>query len=146
MNGKTYRVLKELLNTKDGYISASDIAFSVNMTGKQVQSIISMLNLPIICRVYDENMHCTRLKLEATPEERRRIFIEATVEYYGLSDETINKVRNSLSPVGWMSVSDIVEDTQLESLEVVKALAVMDNIMIKERGSSVFYRIPEQVL
>lgn len=146
MNGKSYKVLREIMSNPNGYISVADIAFKTNMTSKQIFAMISILNLPFIFKEYDVGTKAPRFRIEASEEERNEVMRKATIEYYGISDEMMEKVYSALSPVGWLTISDITMDTDLNVQDVSKTLSVLPNIATKERGSSVYYRRCEQVL
>ena len=68
------------------------------------------------------------------------------MEFYNLDEDMLDRIYSSLSPIGWMSVSDIALETEYDAMDVAKALSVMNNIATKRRGSSALYRRAEQVL
>lgn len=140
MNGKTYKVIKEVVKCKNGYIPTNKIAFDTNLTSRQVHIILSDLRLPFVEKEYDVKLKTNRLLLNATEEERRALIVSATRDYYDLSDSMIDTVRNSLSTIGWMNVSDIACDTGLDDMDVAMILSIMDNVDSTELSSRMFYR------
>ena len=146
MNGKTYKVLREILAYPNGYLSVSDIAFKTNMTSKQIFSIIGILNLPFVHKEYDPDIKTPRFRIEATLEERETALRDATIDYYEISEDMMDIVYRNLSSVGWLSISDLAEDTGMNTQDVSKTLSVLTGVVTKERGSSVYYRRAEQVL
>lgn len=73
-------------------------------------------------------------------EEASAMLSRITSEFYGISDEMKRDIYNTLSPVAWMTVADIVEDTDYKRCDVSRALTLMDGIVTKTSGEAVMYR------
>ena len=140
MKKKTFRVLNAVLACDCGYISTQEIAYKTNLTNRQVQSMISILNLPIVHEEFDEKMKVILYRMDGTKEQKEEILKQATRDYYNISDEVIANVYSVLPEDEWTTISAIAAKTDMKLMDVSKTLYVMDGVATKGTGSSILYR------
>ena len=141
MNCKTYKIWCMLLSAPNEWQSITSMAYDMNMTSRQVSSIVGMMPSPPVVKERDENDNKLYVRLEGTHEEITRMKAQVISDYFGIPPETWIRVQHSLSPVGWMSVSDISDDTGVEKLRVSRILAALPNVVSKGSGTVTLYRL-----
>ena len=141
MNCKTYRVWGALLEYPNDWQSVMKIAYDINMTARQVSSIVGMMPSPPVVKERDEKDNKLYVRVIGTPEEISKLRAEVISDYFGISPDTWERVMNSLSPIGWMSVTDISDDTGVEKLRVSRILSALPNVVSKGSGTVTLYRL-----
>lgn len=140
MNIKSYKVLKTVLQKPNEWVSVAELAYSVDLTYRQVLTILRTSEL-FENLVESHERRDFYIKLKATEEEVKKFMRNATIDCYKIDDEKIKKVTNALSTFGWLSVMDISEDSGLNKTCVTKTLSVMNNIDHKTENSVTFYKL-----
>ena len=62
-----------------------------------------------------------------------------TREFYDIDESFIQRVNDTLSPCGWLSITDIAKDSGLKPIKISMALTTMDNVKHKCIGSMHLY-------
>ena len=141
INYKTYRIWRVLLDSPNEWLSVMDVAHDVNMTSRQVSSIVNTISSPNIIKERDANNKELYITIQGTPEEILQIKTQVMYDYYGISPNMCGQVKNTLSPIGWMTVGDISDDTGIERLNVSRILSILPNVVSKGSGSVTMYRL-----
>ena len=141
MNYKTYRIWRELLDNPNKWLSVTDVAHDVNMTSRQVSSIAGMMPSPPIIKERDKNDKNLYIMVSANDEELAELRKNVVLGYFGLSADMCVQVREALSPIGWMSVADISDDTGIERLDVSHILSILPDVLSKGTGSITLYKL-----
>lgn len=141
LNYKAYRIWSVLLNNPNEWFSVIDVAHDVNMTSRQVSSIVNVIASPYIIKERDKNNKELYITVQGTPEEILNLKKQVMHDYYGISADMYTRVEDTLSPVGWMTVGDISDDTGIERLNVSRVLSVLPTVVTKSTGSVTMYRL-----
>ena len=72
----------------------------------------------------------------AIRETRRKMVIE----HYHISEEDMDVIFRTLSSAGWLTMTDLIEETGHTKSTLGRALAVMDNVVSVNSGTSMLYR------
>lgn len=137
MNAKSYRVWKVLLEAPHVWISLMDISDKTGLTHKQVVSVVSGLNTGLL-----ERGGCsgdTRIRLKGTKEQIEATRKRVVMDYHGIDQEVIDTLYEHLSPVGWISITDISNDTGLKVNTISAALSIMDDVVKTTSGHTNLY-------
>ena len=139
MNTKAYKILKIILEHPNEWQSVPNLASEVDMTRRQVTAVICAYRyLPL--EKDRGNYDCTYVMFKGTDDEANDVLAQITEEYYGITDDMKEKIYNALSPVAWMSIMDIAEDTNINKGDVTHALGLIDGVITKTSGVLVLYR------
>ena len=145
MNYRTYRVWRVLLDKPNEWIDVMSIAKLVNMTSRQVSSVVGMMGSPHVMKERDEDDKKLYVIVKGTDDEIFKLKNYVVSGYFGLSVDEIECVHGSLSPIGWMSVADIADDTGIERIGVSRILSILPDVVTKSTGSVTMYRLKECV-
>ena len=145
MNYKTYRVWRVLLDKPNEWQDVMDVAHTVNMTSRQVSSIVGLMDSPLVFKERDEHDKKLYVTVKGTEKEIFELKNKIVSGYFGLSPDEIHHVHLSLSPVGWMSVADISDDTGIERISVSRILSILPGVVSKGMGSITLYRLEGSV-
>ena len=140
MNSKTYKILKIILETPNEWHSTTSLAYDVDMTTRQVVAIIGAYEHLPLEKDRDSQNNRTYVMFQGTKEEASAILTRITEEYYGISEEMKKTIYDTLSPVAWMTVTDIVEDTNFKRCDVSRTLGLLEGVATKTSGEAVMYR------
>ena len=141
INYKAYRIWRVLLDSPNQWLSVMDVAHDVNMTARQVSSIVGTMPSPPVVKERDGSDKNIYIMVQGTDDEIFRLKSEVVSSYFDISQDMCHKVQCALSPVGWMSVADISDDTGVERLNVSRILSIMPNVVCKGTGSITLYRL-----
>ena len=139
MNNNIFKVLSLLTKNPRKWYDMQTIAFNTNLTNRQALSTIAMMKVPYIVKSRDDDNKVIIMfdgDDNAVKETQRTMIIE----HYHISDEYIDKVYNTLSSAGWMSIPDLLEETGLSKNTLSRTLMVTDGIISVKDDTSVFYR------
>ena len=95
--------------------------------------------MPPVTKIRDE-YGLLKVKLTATDDELKELQHDLVIDCYNITDDMQSAIMQSLSPVGWMSASDVAFDTDIDRLDVARALTVMDGVLRKGPKASMLYR------
>lgn len=140
MNTKVYKVLKIILESPGEWNAVPTLAYDTNMTVRQISSIICMYEHLPLEKDRDSSIGRSYVRFPGTPEEADKVLRRLTAEHYGISDEMKETVYNTLSSVAWMSVGDIMDDTNLDKSDIAHTLYLLDGVVSKNNGEFVLYR------
>lgn len=141
MSYKTYKIWRILLDNPNDWMSVKDVARDMNMTSRQVSSVVGMMPSPPVRKERDEGTKELMMILEAGEEEVRKMRYDLIHEFFGISDDMCAKIEGALSPIGWLSVADLSEDTGIEIFNVTKVLSILPNVVSRGTGSVSLYRL-----
>ena len=145
INYKTYRIWRVLLDSPNEWLNVMSVAHSVNMTSRQVSSIVNTIASPYIHKERDAGDKELYISVMGTPEEILQIKAQVMHDYYGISSDMCGQVKDTLSPIGWMTVGDISDDTGIERLNVSRILSILPDVVSKGSGSVTMYRLKEAI-
>lgn len=137
MNAKSYRVWKVLLESPHTWISLTEISDKTGLTHKQVVSVVSGLNTSLLER--SGLSGDTRVRLRGTKEQIETTRKRVVMDYYGIDQEVIDTLYDHLSPVGWISITDISNDTGLKVNKISAALSIMEDVVKTTSGHTNLY-------
>lgn len=137
MNAKCYKVWKVLLDSPGEWIPLFQISEVTGLTVKQVVSVLIGLDPTYLERDEANSFHSVRLN--GTPDDLARLRKEVVMDYYDISDEMMEILHAHLSPVGWVSVTDISNDTGWRINMISAALSVMDDVVKMTSGHTSLY-------
>ena len=146
MNSKTYKVLKTILKEPNMWHAVPNLAYDVNMTARQVTSIICAYEHIPLKKDRDDSLGRSYVMFEGSKEDAENILARITEEFYGISPEMKERVFNSLSTAAWMSVSDIMEDTSYNKCDVARTLGLLEGVTTKTCGVLVLYKRDQEVI
>lgn len=138
MNGRTFRVWMYLLDRPGMWVDAVDISKRCDMTLRQVMAAVLRMHDDLVERSGND------LRFAGTSEqaeERRKALIRLK---YGITDEEIVKVRDVLSPIGAIPISDISEEVGLTKTRVSLILRILDGVGTTSVGTTVLYYLLEE--
>ena len=141
MNYKTYRIWRVLLDSPNEWLSVMDVAHDVNMTSRQVSAIVGTMPSPPVRKERDEKTKDLMMTVQGTEEEIFELKSRVVSKCFDLSPEMCVQVRSALSPIGWLSVADVSEDTGIERLDVSRILSILPDVVCKGTGSVTMYRL-----
>lgn len=141
LNYKAYRIWRVLLDSPNEWLNVIDVAHDVNMTSRQVSSIVNIIGSPHVVKERDANNKELYISVQGTPAEILKLKKQVMYDYYGISSDMYSKIEDTLSPVGWMTVGDISDDTGIERLDVSRILSVLPSVVTKSTGSVTLYRL-----
>ena len=137
MNQKTYKVWKYLLTYPNQWLSVYTISSELRLTFRQVISVLSGINSQFI-----EKEHTgggVEVCLNADDDTLMMLKREAVRDYFDIDESFIETLYEVLPPCGWISVTDIAEDTGLKPIKISAALSTMTNVQHKCIGSMQMY-------
>lgn len=137
MNMKTYKVWDALLNNSNEWIHIMNICDITDLTTKQVVRILSGFRTPYLKK--EHRSDGTYACISATPAELKELRKDIVREFHGIDPEFIDRIYEVLSPIGWISITDIAYDTGLKPLKISAALSTMDNILQSMIGNTHVY-------
>ena len=139
MNNNIFKVLTLLTKNPGKWYDIQTVAFNTNLTNRQALSTITMMKIPYVVKGRD-NDNKLIIRFDGDDDavkETQRIMI---IEHYRITDEHRKKVYNTLSSAGWMSVTDLLEETGLPKNTLSRTLMVTDGVVSMKDDTSVFYR------
>ena len=141
MNYKTYRIWRILLDSPNEWLSVMDVAHDVNMTSRQVSAIVGTMPSPPVKKERDEKTKDLLMTVEGTEQEIFDLKAKVVSKCFDLSPDMCTRVQSALSPIGWLSVADVSEDTGIERLDVSRILSILPDVICKGTGSVTMYRL-----
>lgn len=139
MNNNSFKVLSFLIKSPMKWYDTQTIAYGTNLTNRQVLSTINMLSVPYVEKSRDEDKKLIIMfngDENAIRETRRKMVIE----HYHISEEDMDVIFRTLSSAGWLTMTDLIEETGHTKSTLGRALAVMDNVVSVNSGTSMLYR------
>lgn len=137
---KAYRIWRRLFEEPNRWITLNEIAFDVDMTCRQVSSVIQTMNSDNIIRAGDPRAK-PAVMLKCTKEEYDALKREVTLSFNHLDDEVFWNIRRSLSNVGWTSAQDVALLTGYGGAKISIAVSFMDDVKSKDAGKSKLYML-----
>jgi hypothetical protein len=137
MNQKTYKVWKYLLTYPNQWLSVYTISSELRLTFRQVISVLSGINSEYILK--EHTGEGVEVCLDADEETLALLKSNAVRDYFDIDDGFINLIYTVLPPCGWISITDIAEDTGLKPIKISAALSTMTNVQHKCVGSMQMY-------
>lgn len=137
---KAYKIWKRLFKEPNIWLDLGDIAYDVNMTCRQVSSVVQTMNSAYI-RKSDNGKQRPAIKLCCDGEELELLKREVIISYNQLNDEIFDTIRASLSPVGWTSAQDVALITGYHGATINIATQLMDDVVSKDAGKSKYYML-----
>ena len=141
MSYKTYKIWCILLDSPNEWLNVMDVAHNVDMTSRQVSSIVGTMPSPPVVKERDKNDKALYITVKGTDKEIFDLKSKVVSTYFGISQDMQKKVYGALSPIGWMSVTDIADDTGVERLNVSRILSILPGVVCKGTGSITLYRL-----
>lgn len=138
---KAYKIWKRLFIEPNLWIGVPAIAYDVDMTGRQVLSVLKTMNSPYIEKEASTADSDARVRLTVTDEELEALRRDVIVSYNNLSDAMLVEIHDALSPVGWTTASDISIITGYRPATICIALSIMDDVAQKSEGASKLYSL-----
>ena len=139
---KAYRIWKRLFEDPNKWLMMKDIAFDVNMTCRQVSSVVQTMNSPYIIRD-EENDAWPAIMLKVPEKDLDALKFDVISSYNKLDDEMFNAIRSTLSPVGWTTAQDLSAITGYTGAKLSLALSLMDDVIAKDGGKTKMYMLGE---
>lgn len=139
MSNNSFKILLLLMKTPNKWLSVQSIAYDINITYRQAMSVILALDFDNVERIKDE-YNKTVIRFHGDEEDVERGIRKAMREYYKITDSDTKKMSEVLSPAGWLSVPDIMEETGRTRSAVTRTLRVMDGVDKSVIDASTFYR------
>lgn len=139
MSNNSFKILTLLMKTPNKWRGVQSIAYDVNITYRQAMSVILALDFDHVERTKD-GYNKTIVRFHGDEDDVEMMTRMAMREYYGISDKDTGVMYNTLSPAGWMSVPDIMEETGRTRSAVTRTLRVMDGVDKSVIDASTFYR------
>ena len=137
MNQKVYKVWKLLLNNPNEWLSVYWMSSQLKLTFRQVISVISGIHSDYIDK--ERTGEGVMVILNVNDEQLSDMRKHVTREFYDIDDAFIERIYQTLSPCGWLSITDIAKDSGLKPIKISMALATMDNVKHKCIGSMHLY-------
>lgn len=137
MNQKTYKVWRYMLTNPNVWLSVYDMSSDLKLTFRQCISILSGINSKYILK--EHTAGSVNVCLEADPETCAELRRKVVWDYYDIDREFVDLITLVLPPCGWISITDIAEDTGLKPIKISAALSTMNNVQHKSIGSMQMY-------
>jgi len=138
---KAYKIWKVLFKRPNEWISMTTLSCDVNMSNRQISSVIQTMNCPNIVKSEATGNQEQEVMLKVTDEEFRALWNEVMRTYHGIDDTVLSNIRATLSPVGWTSAKDISLMTGYRGFKVYVAISQMDDVISKNYRSSKMYML-----
>lgn len=138
---KAYKIWMVLFERPNTWTNVGDIAYEVDMSNRQVLSVLQTMNSPYIEKEVLGDYMGTAVKLTISDEDFRRLRREVLMSYHELDEEVFNRIRSTLSPIGWTSAQDISNITGYRGSRVYVAMSLMDDVISKDTGSNKLYML-----
>lgn len=139
MNNNSFKVLSFLIKSPMKWYDTQTIAYDTNLTNRQVLSTINMISSPYLQKDRDVDRRLIIMfngDSEAIKETRKMM----VVEHYRISEDIMDNVYKTLSSAGWLTMTDLIEETGYSKSTLGKVLAVMDGVVSTNSGTSMLYR------
>lgn len=137
MNAKCYKVWRVLLDDPSEWKALPMICDTTGLTIKQAVSILTGLDNGVLEKEKDRGTLMVRLNMvDFDVEQIRKDVIR---DYYKIDEEIVSTLYNSLSPIGWVSITDISQDTGLKVNTISAALSIMDDVIKTVSGHTNLY-------
>lgn len=139
MSNNSYKILSLLIKNPNKWQNVQDIAYDVNITYRQAMSVILALDFENVERTKNEHGR-TVIRFYGNEDDAERVTRKVIREYYGITDDDTKRMYDLLSPAGWLSVPDLVEESGRTRSKVTRTLRVMDGVDKSIIDASTFYR------
>lgn len=139
MSNNSFKILLLLMKSPNEWWNVQSIAYDINITYRQAMSVILALDFDNVERTKD-NYNKTVIRFYGNEDDVERGTRKAMREYYKITDMDIERMSEVLSPAGWLSVPDIMEETGRTRSAVTRTLRVMDGVDKSVIDASTFYR------
>lgn len=114
-----------------------EICEQTGLTIKQAVSILTGLNNGMLERERCDGSLMVRLN--ASEFDIESIRKEVIRDYYRIDDDIVSLLYDSLSYIGWVSITDISHDTGLKVSTISAALSIMDDVVKTVSGHTNLY-------
>lgn len=138
---KAYKIWMVLFDCPNKWTNVSDIAYKVDMSNRQVLSVLQTMHSPYIEKEVLGDYMGTTVRLAITDEELRKLRKDVLMAYHDLNEEVFENIRSTLSPIGWTSAQDIANITGYRGSRVYIAMSLMDDVISKDTGSNKLYML-----
>lgn len=140
VNHKVFVVWKYILTHNREWMDAISIAGHVDMTSREVISAVRRIPSDRIRQEKDEMTKYINFYNDMTDDEARETLNALILSNYRITPDMVDDVRISLSHIGWLTVTDISEETSINKLNVVRILETMPDVLKTEEGGLVMYK------
>ena len=136
---KAFRVWKELFKNPNIWMDASSLGQRVDMSGRELISVVCTMNSPYIEREKGTCSSAPRVKLNVTEEEQRDLYRAVMKLYYRIDQDMMDEIRSCITPLGWISSKDISEITGYRCATVAIAISLMDDVRMTKADTIKMY-------
>jgi len=138
---KAYRIWKRLFTEPNVWLSIPGIAYDVNMTSREVQAVLKTMNSEYIERMPGSTDCLPTVRLTISDEDFIQLRRDVIMTFNELTEDMLDTIYGVLSPVGWLSASDIANITGYLPAKICVALSIMDGVVQKNKGASKLYSL-----
>lgn len=138
IKNKELKIWLCLLKHPNYWMDVAVIAQDADLTYRQVTTIIGKRNPELIEKRKDNKI--SQVRFAGDSEMAEKVKRELYKEYYGISEEEQQMVKDTLSYAAWMTTNDIELETGLKSVHVNHILCTMDGVTSISNGSGTLYR------
>ena len=144
MNNNTFKVLSYLIKNPNKWYDTQTIAFNTNLTNRQVMSTISVMESRSVVRDRDND---NKIIIMFSGDETAALKAkkELVIEHYKITKDDRDMVYGLLSPAGYLTMVDLMEETGYTKNTLSRVLNVTDGVMSIGSGTTTLYRrMPNQ--
>lgn len=128
MNTKIYSIWEMMLARPGEWIYVRDIAYEVDLSNKQLYTLMSKFPTPPVEKANDDSGTLSRIRLVGSDEFIQRLAVALVRDKYKITDEVLARIHDTLPTAGWMSLSDLCCETGCSKIVVSKSLAMLDDV------------------
>ena len=128
MNLKIYKLWMMLLDSPGEWLYSDDIAFKLDLTRKQLYTILSKLPSPPVEKNRSDCMYGVQVRIVGSEPYLAKVRERLLKEQFRIDDELLDRIYDALSSAGWMTIGDLSADTGMSVHQLSKAVSMMDNI------------------
>ena len=140
MNRKVYKIWMLLLDNPGKWFYTEDIAFEMDLTRKQIYALLVKFPCPPVERERLCSDGGLRVRITGSEAYLKRVRDSLNIEWFKITDETFDTIRNALPQAGWVTLTDLSMETGLSTSQLAKALSLMDDAVCKTLHGVPLYR------
>lgn len=132
---KEYRVWMAVLDHPGTWLDMQSLGKYADMTARQASTVVAHMSDPRLVR--EDAM----VMFDGTGEDARLARQEVTMSCFGITESDLDRVRDALSDVGGVTISDISNETGYARQDVARMLRMMDDVCsVPAKAQTLYHR------
>lgn len=142
-NTRVYKIWLMLLENPGKWYHTDDIAYDLDLTRKQLYAMLAKFPTPPVEKDRTDGCYGFRVRVCGSEQYLEKVKEAIMRDMYNLSDELIQEIHDALPIAGWISLSDLSQDTGYSMTQLSRVISLLDDIDFKSLQGIPLYKRAE---